>query len=173
QRVALPFHLPPGAEAHADGSGWDLDGRARLTAALPGDVVQRGPDEAPGPGVVAPRPGERVSAPGLGLGGAVGRPWAHTWSREGRGAPRSGVVGQARVAREAPDEAGGVAHGTAPAGARRVGEAPGPLEAEIAHDGGGPAGVAGEHVEGAADPHGEGDGQARAVRVEEALLARG
>lgn len=84
QRVALPFHLPPGAVARADGSGWDLDGRARLTAALPGDVVQRGPDEAPGPGVVAPRPGERVSAPALWLSGAVELPWSHTWSLEAR-----------------------------------------------------------------------------------------
>lgn len=84
-RVVLPFHFPPGAVARPDGRGaWDLDGRARLVTDLPGEVVERTPEEGPGPGVIAPRPGELASAPALWCTETVELPWSHAWSLEAR-----------------------------------------------------------------------------------------
>lgn len=82
-RVVLPFHLPPGAEVQADGRGaWDLDGRARLSTGLEGDVIQRQPTEGPGPGVISTAPGVLVSAPALWFSSNVELPWSHTWVLE-------------------------------------------------------------------------------------------
>lgn len=83
-RVALPFHLPPGAVVERDGDAWSLDGRARLRTGLRGDVIARDPSEGPGPGVISPRPGELVSAPALWFSEAVQLPWTHTWVLEAR-----------------------------------------------------------------------------------------